>query len=260
VEILSGEGSRRRPGASEKMTEGGSAARKRGRLVVIPVLVSVLLSMALSPAWAQEPEDELGNWLIYNGTIRVADRWSVFTETQLRLWEPFSNLNEWFVRGAGHYHLSPRAAVGLGYGYFRTWPYDEGPVRTENRIYQQFTIWHDWSRSRFEHRYRLEQRWLEEAGETDYSNRFRYRLQVTAPLNLETMEPGAHFINSYNEIFLNFDSERAFDQNRLYAAWGRQFTKSANLQLGLLWQARTSEDFFKLQIFYTHNFDLRDRE
>jgi len=35
-----------------------------------------------------------------------------------------------------------------------------------------------------------------------------------------------------------------------------QFTPHSNLQLGLLWQARSAADPFRLQIFYTHNFDL----
>ena len=74
------------------------------------------------------------------------------------------------------------------------------------------------------------------------------------------MQPGAYFINTYNEIFINFrGGERSFDQNRLYVAGGHQFTPNSNLQIGLLWQARASEDFFGLQIFYTHNFDLRKR-
>ena len=93
----------------------------------------------------------------------------------------------------------------------------------------------------------------------DYSNRVRYRLQVTTPLNRLAMEPGAYFVNFYNELFLNFDDVRAFDQNRLYVAGGYQLTPFSNLQVGLLWQARSLSDFFRLQIFYTHNFDLRDR-
>ncbi len=42
-------------------------------------------------------------------------------------------------------------------------------------------------------------------------------------------------------------------------AGGHQFTPASNLQLGLLWHARSSEDFFRLQFYYTHNFDLRKR-
>jgi hypothetical protein len=43
----------------------------------------------------------------------------------------------------------------------------------------------------------------------------------------------------------------------LYGAYGWQFTKHSNLQLGLLWKATKRQDFWRLQIFYTHNFDLR---
>ena len=227
--------------------------------ITATVLVLALSGAIAGSARAQEDaEDELGNWLIWNGTVRFSDRWSMFTEAQLRLWEVTSNVNEWFVRAAGHYDLSEKAYVGLGFMYDESSPFDDGTEGTENRIYEQFTIKHSWSRSVFEHRYRLEQRWKEDAGESSFSSRFRYRLQITTPLNRPTMEPGAWFFNFYDEIFLNFDSERTFDQNRMYAAAGHQFTSDSNLQIGMLWQARTSEDFFRLQIFYTHNFDLRD--
>jgi hypothetical protein len=240
---------------------GGAAALRCRSIRPAILLALVLAGIGSVPARAQQnPEDELGNWLIYNGTVRFSDRWSMFTEAQVRLWEVDSNLNEWFVRAVGQYDLSPQAIVGLGYNYGEARPFGSGPVTTENRLFEQFAIRHEWARSLFEHRYRLEQRWREEAGNSSYSNRFRYRLQVTTPLNMEAMKPGAHFINVYNEIFLNFDSERTFDQNRLYAAWGHQFTPVSNLQLGLLWQARTMEDFFRLQIFYTHNFNLHERD
>ena len=239
---------------------GGAAASCCRFALPVLFLVLMLAGTASTPARAQQnPEDELGNWLIWNGTVRFDERWSMFTEAQVRLWEIASNLNEWFVRVAGHYDLSPQAMAGLGYMYNEVWPFTTGPMTRENRLYQQFAIKHYWSRSIFEHRYRLEQRWREAAGKRNYSNRFRYRLQVTAPLNMEAMKPGAHFINVYDEIFLNFDGERTFDQNRLYAAWGHQFTSVSNLQLGLLWQARTREDFFRLQIFYTHNYNLHER-
>jgi hypothetical protein len=233
------------------------------RSILVPIVATLILSAIVAvPAIAQNPEDELGNWLIYNGTVRFSDRWSMFTEAQVRLWEVASHLNETLVRVAGHYDLSPKALVGLGYLRADTWPFvdptNEGREKIENRIYQQFTIKHDWARSGFEHRYRLEQRWIEEDGKTDRSGRFRYRLQITTPLNVESIRPGAHFINFYDEFFINIGSQRSFDQNRLYAAYGHQFTPLANLQLGMLWQARTSADFFRLQIFYTHNFDLRD--
>ena len=60
----------------------------RGRWPTVAVVVCCLLGMASGLGWAQDDgEDELGNWLIWNGTVRFSDRWSLFTEAQLRLWE-----------------------------------------------------------------------------------------------------------------------------------------------------------------------------
>ena len=235
---------------------------KPRQLLASIILAISLLGILTGSTLAQDSEDELGTWFIFNSTIRFSDRWSIFTEGQVRLWEATSNLEELFVRAAGHYDLSPKAMVGLGYLHAGSWPFEDandgGRDRIENRIYQQFTMKQTLARALFEHRFRLEQRWFEEDGATDFSNRGRYRLQVTIPLNHETMRPGTYFINTFDEIFINFGGgERSFDQNRLYVAGGHQFTPDANLQLGLLWQARTSTDFFRLQIFYTHNFDLR---
>jgi hypothetical protein len=210
---------------------------------------------------ATNPENELGDWLIWNGTVRVADRWSVFTEAQLRLWEVASNVNEVFVRAAGQYHTSANSLVALGYMRSRVEPFADSEETTEDRIYEQFSLKNRWERPVVEHRFRLEQRWVEEADVTNYKNRLRYRLQITLPLNQPTMGPGAHFLNFYDELFLNFGSNKTdtFDQNRLYGAYGWQFTEQANLQLGLLWKATKRQDFWRLQIFYTHNFDLRKR-
>ena len=234
---------------------------KSWSLIGVTVCAFCLVGFFANLANSQDGEDELGNWLIYNGTFRFSERWSLFTEGQLRLWEVVSNPNEVLLRATPHYDVSPDAMVGLGYVYSHSWPFVDSTTddaeRTENRIYQQFAIRHKVDRSGFEHRYRLEQRWLEQGGSTDFSSRFRYRLQVTTPLNRETMQAGATFINAYNEVFINLGHTRSFDQNRLYAAGGYQFTALANLQLGLLWQARTATDFFRLQIFYTHNFDWK---
>ncbi len=215
--------------------------------------------MMAGSARAQNAEDKLGNWFIFNSTIRFSDHWSLFTEAHVRLWQVTSNLDELVARVTAHYNFTPDAMVGLGYVRADSWPFEDGDrERIEHRIYEQFAVLMNWDRTRFEHRFRIEQRWLLRAEEgTRYSNRVRYRMQVTTPLNRKSMEPGAYFLNFYDEIFINFDDPRAFDQNRLYGAAGYQFTPGSNLQLGLMWQARTSRDFLRLQIFYTHNFDVR---
>lgn len=236
----------------------GVAGHRPRHLLAAIILAFGLLGSMAGPARAQNAEDQLGNWLIFNSTIRFSDHWSLFTEGHVRLWEVASNLDELVARVAAHYNFNPDAMVGLGYVRADSWPFEERDrERIEHRLYQQFALWMNWDRTRFMNWVRIEQRWLRRTEGTRYSNRVRYRLQLTTPLNRKTMEPGAYFLNFYEEIFVKFDDPRVFDQNRLYGAGGYQFTEQSNLQLGLLWQARTSADFFRLQIFYTHNFDLR---
>lgn len=223
-----------------------------------------LLGMMAGTALAENPENKLGNWIGFNSTIRFSDHWSAFGQGELRTWEMASNLEELLWRIAVHYDITPEAMVGFGYVRSDRWPfddvYDRGRKRYENRVYQEFALKQAWASSQFQHRFRLEQRWLTAAGEAEYSNRIRYRLQVTIPLNYASIQPGAYFLNASNETFINFASgERSFDQNRLYGGVGYQFTPSQNLQVGLLWQARASTDFLRLGIFYTINFDLRKR-
>jgi hypothetical protein len=242
---------------------GGRHLNPRQWLAAI-ILAFGLLWMMTGTIRAEDAEDKLGNWIGVNSTVRFSDHWSIFGQGELRLWEPASNLHEILWRLAGHYDINPIAMVGLGYVRVDTWPYDDddesGRERIENRFYQQFALRQTWARAKFEHRFRLEQRWFPKNDGDSYSNRGRYRLQVTIPLNHETIQPGAYFINTFNETFINFDGgEREFDQNRLYVAGGHQFTPESNLQLGLLWQARSSQDFFRLQFYYTYNFDLRKR-
>ena len=110
----------------------------------LPIVVFALLQ-ALTPAdtaEAQNPEDRLGNWLIYNGTLRFTDDWSVFTESHLRLYEVAYNVDEWLVRAAAQYNFTPNVLVAVGYLYSQSYAF-EGSDReqSENRLYEQLTLW-----------------------------------------------------------------------------------------------------------------------
>ena len=172
-------------------------------------ILLVLTATIAVPADAQEDhEDQLGAWYIYNGTLRFSDKWSLFTDGQLRLWEPAWNLEEILLRAAGHYDITPKLMVGLGYLHTNVWESDEpvnaGRIRSENRIYQQLAYRHNIGHPILEHRFRYEQRWLDTfANDIEFATRLRYRIQLTIPLNNPTLKPGTNFVNIYNEFFIN---------------------------------------------------------
>jgi len=237
------------------------------------ILAFLLLWASAQPAMAIDSEEELGNWIGATSGLRNSDRWTLFLQGELRTWEMVSNLNELLWRGAGLYDFSKRYMGAFGYVRVDTWPYTEGGLRKfyENRIYEEFLIRTNWGNAKVNHRFRLEQRWITtpEYGRA-YSNRARYMLQYTHPLNRDTIEPGTYFVKVFDEVFVDFDAgdywfnlegaDAGLNQNRLYVGAGRQLTALSNIRLGLMWQHRPGADYLRLVVAYAHNFDFRPEE
>lgn len=192
---------------------------------------------------------------MYFGMNRVADRLSIHTEAQFRYFEVVSNFNQLLLRTGLNYHIDQNAIATLGYAFIETDPtFEDGEGRLdfvgEHRIFEQFILLNRVGKFRFEHRYRLEQRFLYSPGEHDTQHRARYRLQVTLPLT-EVL-----FLNVYDEVFLNLQDD-IFGQNRLYGALGFRLSAEASLQVGYLKNHFDGIDFDRVQLAVFFNPDLR---
>ncbi len=228
-------------------------------------LVLTLLTLLVSGPGslnAQETgEEELGAWYMYFGMNRFAERWSLHTEAQWRLYEVDRNFNQLLLRTGINYHIDKGVIATLGYAYIDTDPtFEDIPTQgvpfagnqiSENRIFQQFILTNKVWEFSFEHRYRLEQRFINNQGENDTRHRARYRLQLTLPLT------DTFFINFYDEIFINLQ-DNLFDQNRLYAALGVRITENSSIQIGYLKNHFRTTNFDRLQLALFYNPDLRN--
>jgi hypothetical protein len=194
-------------------------------------------------------ENELGNWLMYFGTHKISEKYSLHYETQLRNYEVISNFNQLLPRVGLNYHIDESSIVTAGYAFIPTQnEFDKGwgkEMVTENRIWEQFILRNSINRVKIRHRYRLEQRWVKAGDITTYKNRARYMLSVKLPISKNEESP--LFISLYDEIFLNI-SDNPFDQNRLFAALGYQVNKQMNIQLGYLRHRSGSLDLNRLQL------------
>ncbi len=158
------------------------------------------------------------------------------------------------LRTGLNYHINKKAIVTGGYAYIPSYVFDSdqsAPETTEHRIWQQFILTNKLGRVKFEHRYRLEQRWVNQS----YRNRFRYRLMLFVPINKSVIEPGSLFVGLYDEVFVN-DKQRFFDRNRLYGALGYQLDRSTNIQLGMLRQRVNDFGKWYAQFAIIYNPDL----
>ncbi|NER14125.1 DUF2490 domain-containing protein [Leptobacterium flavescens] len=225
-------------------------------------LFLLLLSVFVSNA-QETGEDEFGAWYMYFGTFKVADKLSIHTEAQFRFYEIASNFNQLLLRTGLNYHLSDNAIVTLGYGFIDTdptftddqllgAPFLENNI-DEHRIFQQFILKNTVGKFKFEHRYRLEQRFISTSLDNFTDHRARYRLQLTYPIN------DRWFLNAYDELFINLQ-EPIFGQNRLYGAVGYNFSKEISVQFGYLKNHFTGSNFDRLQLALFINTDLRKKK
>ena len=212
-------------------------------------------------------DDQLGSWHMYFGTNRISDKVSIHSEGQLRYYEQAKNFNQLLLRTGLNYHINPDAIVTAGYAYISTDPtfedfrilggdalVEDSNIK-EHRIFQQLILKNKVRQFGFEHRYRLEQRFINDEGfgGKDTQHRARYRLQVTLPLT------DIFFLNFYDEIFLNLQ-DRVYGQNRLYGALGVNVTDNLSVQAGYLKNHFPTANFDRLQIGVFYNPDLRKKK
>lgn len=220
----------------------------------IPVTLFLLVLTSISIA----QEDKYGNWLMYFGQNRISDKISIHTEAQYRnhTISP-TNTEQLLLRTGINYHLES-AMITAGYGHIGSHVYQsekKSPEVEEHRIWQQLITTNQIGRIKLEHRYRVEQRWVNK----DYKNRLRYRLMAFIPLNNKKIEPGTVFIGLYDEIFLN-TQQTYFDRNRLYGALGYQFKSNIGAQVGMLHQETNGGGKWYLQFALVFNTDFRNND
>ncbi len=231
--------------------------------------------------YAQTAE-QFGSWWMYFGNHKLNEKIGLHTEYQFRRSDFIRDWQQSLLRVGLDYYLPKKAMLTAGYAWIFSFPYGEQPIAVEfneHRIWQQLVLQDNLGRFYFHHRYRLEQRFLENASlnnegnkETDgyrFRQRARYRLFVSIPITKKTMEDNTLFFCTYEEIFLGFGKgiqKNILDQNRLYFALGWRFNKDVNVQLGYLnhyvikGDGEQKEMNHTLQTALTYNFDLRKNE
>ncbi|WP_222984513.1 DUF2490 domain-containing protein [Flagellimonas meishanensis] len=216
----------------------------------------LILLMGTLRLVAQNPgEEEFGIWYMYFGTNRVSEKLSVHSEGQFRYYEVPDNFNQLLLRTGLNYHIDANAMATGGYAYIKTdgsFSEPEGAFDSrEHRIFEQFILRNQVWKLLFEHRYRLEQRFLDFGPTRDTQHRARYRIQVTLPLS------DKFFLNFYDELFVNLQDD-LFGQNRLYGAVGLHLNKISSMQFGYLRNQFANAVFDRWQIGFFFNPDLRD--
>ena len=213
-------------------------------------------------------DHNLNGWFMYFGDHPVKGKLGVHLEGQWRRHNLITRGQQLLLRPAINYEINPNLSLSVGYAFVATHRYGSLPVAfpfDEHRLYQQISAKQRFGKINVEHRFRLEQRWLERKigdgpPQWRYQDRFRYFVKATVPLS------GKWYFGAYNEIFLNIrrpPGVTLFDQNRAYAAVGARLNPATRIEVGYLQQTlsrlggRAFEYNHTLQIAIFSNIPLR---
>ena len=206
------------------------------------------------PLFGFSQAGDFGNWLLYFGNKKINDNWNWHHEVQYRNFNFIGDTEQLLLRTGIGYNLTEKNNnFLLGYGFIYSEPYigntDNKTNFNEHRIYQQFITRQSFGRLSLQHRYRFEQRFIED----DFRLRLRYFLGVNLALNQKQMQDKTFYISLYNELFLNTQGIY-FDRNRFYSGIGYRFSKTVRSEIGFLNQKLFTTSRNQLNIITFVNF------
>ena len=193
---------------------------------------------------------DVGNWFLYFGNQKINNRWNFHNEVQYRSYDFAGDLEQLLLRtGIGYNLTENNNNILLGYAYVHSEPYiagtDEKSNTNEHRIFQQFITKEKFGRVNIQHRYRFEQRFIE----NDFKMRARYFLSLNVPINKKEMEKNAVYASAYNEIFINTEPNY-FDRDRIYGGLGYCFNKNFKIEAGVMTQILSNSSRTQFQIMF----------
>lgn len=216
---------------------------------VFTKLAFTVLGLGSILTFAQK--NDLGAWYMYFGNNKINKKLNWHNEIQYRNFDAVGDLEQLLIRtGIGYDLTENNNNVLLGYGFILSQPYVNGEKKEniEHRIFQQYITKQKFGRFYLQHRYRLEERFLED----DFRMRFRYMLGVNIPITQKEMLPKTLYASVYNEIFLHFDSP-VFDRNRVYGALGYVINKNMRIEAGYMNQIQENRNRGQIQIGFYNN-------
>ena len=198
-------------------------------------------------------ESDFRTWNALNINHKINKDFNFQSDIQYRSYEDLDQLQQLLIRGGIGYNLTENNNTVLaGYAYIQ----NRTPTSTddyahshEHRLYQQFNTKHTLQRFNFAHRFRVEERFLE----NDTQFRFRYQLTATIPLNNAKLIENTWYLKAYDEIFLQAVKDKTFDRNRLGLSFGYVISPTFSLEAGYMLQSLKASHTDHLMIGLTVN-------
>lgn len=213
------------------------------------ILIATLFVFGATFAQEGKSYTQSSGWFTGIATIPLNEKFSIDAEVQLSKTNFIDDWQQIILRPALHYKLNKEVDFAVGYSYVRNYAYSDysTPIdANENNVWEQVTLSHSSGKVKFSHRFRFEQRFVDDVVitangyETEgniFVNRVRYRFTTTVPLFKisENMPISGEF---FDEIWVNEKTEgvvpTSLNQNWFYVGIGLPLTKKMTMSVGYL--------------------------
>lgn len=185
------------------------------------------------------PREHISSFNVATLTYKHDENWQALLELQSRGIEDFVKIDYYEVKGGIGYNIgNHQPFVGIGtYGTYRNSKF----YQREMRLWLQYIYSHNIDRLKLDHRVRAEKRFFSypQTDTEENTERYRYRLAASVPLNNEKMQANTFYVNAFEELFFGPELP-AFKRNRLFGGVGYVYSRNVSANLGYMWQREFS--------------------
>ncbi len=222
------------------------------------LLSALVFSIALIsfPLAAKSVENDFGLWTAININAPITDKVQSRFQISPRWLDDVTDFNQFILHGLLGYKFNKYVSFYQGYAWSTLYIPN---FRREQRPYQELLFFHNIDKLSFEHRFRLDERFMQDVD--GVSMRARYRIKGSYPLGMSKKWS----LIMFDELFVILNSkddgpQAGIDQNRTYIGINRKLNENMNIDLGYQLQQihRPGSLYERLNhfVFFYLNFDL----
>jgi long-subunit fatty acid transport protein len=163
---------------------------------------------------------------MYTGSHKLSEKYSLKTMAHFGYYEMASAFQQEIYRLGINYTFNPKINITAGLSYATAAvAYDTSSIDLyESRFYEDFNLKWNWNKFTTKHRFRLAQRFIHKNLNTaQFQHWLRCDFNISYPLS----KTWSAFV--FNELFLNLNSSKRFNQN--WTGTGLLYKWNENIKL-----------------------------
>ena len=198
------------------------------------VILFLFFSLGFLQSFAQE-QNGIETWFDYYHYHKVNGKLQLYNDGGIRFNSFTKNNSGWWqihLRPSFSFRYRARFDFRGGIGVlFNNNEKNENPTYFEFRPWQGYRLyWPVIGKMKFTHYIRLEERFIADGTNKEFTFTGRYQIATNIPLNAKSITPGTYYIPLSMEIFLNlFNNAVAARNNKFRLTAGIAYRKNDNL-------------------------------